>query len=293
MTSRWRQPKRLATAEAVRRAASAPGLAGEGVGAAGVDHQGAHVLAAAWRVQLAPAPVHRGRADLWRVKTPAQVVPSAKRNDHQVVALVLVEAGAGGGDLDPADRRNGREGHGQGRDRRGRACRAAAAAATGCAARVGALEGRGQGIEGLFDRVFDRPCRSSRASGSLTGRRLRRRGGGGRRRDRRCGRSRGRGRRGASAVGLGAARRSGRGRLLGRAAVGGQQDVDLGLAAQLLQQLAHAFVGQEAHDLRPGLLQRRRAFAAAVLDPQHGPAALGLERADGRAGRRRRAGRLA
>ena len=41
---------------------------------------------------------------------------TAEALEQQVLALVLVEAGAGRGDLDPADGGNGREGHSQGRD---------------------------------------------------------------------------------------------------------------------------------------------------------------------------------
>jgi hypothetical protein len=67
--------------------------------------------------------------------------------------------------------------------------------------------------------------------------------------------------------------------------VTGQQQLDLGLAAQFLQQLAHAVIGQIPYDLGPRLLEGRRGLATAILDPQHGPAALGLEGADGRARR--------
>ena len=96
--------------------------AGEGVGAAGVDHQGPDALArrsaSSWRLHQStgaePTP--------WRVKTPAQVVALGEAHQQQVVALVLVEAGAADRELDAGDRRDRRKRHGEGRDR-DRACR--------------------------------------------------------------------------------------------------------------------------------------------------------------------------
>ncbi len=146
----------LAATEALgdfrRRAARrvGPGLAGEGVGAAGVDHQGLDPLAALVGVQLALAPVDRRRTHLVPRKDACAGRALGEAEDHQVVALVLVEAGAGGGDLDPADGRNGREGHGQGRDHQ-----AGLARRRGLGRLGGALEGRGQRIQGLFDGGFD------------------------------------------------------------------------------------------------------------------------------------------
>uniref|UniRef100_A0A0N4ZZN3 PE-PGRS family protein n=1 Tax=Parastrongyloides trichosuri TaxID=131310 RepID=A0A0N4ZZN3_PARTI len=137
-----------------RRAACrvSPGLAGEGVGAAGVDDQGLDPLAAALvGVQLTFAPVHRGRAHLVAGEDAGAGRALGEAEDHQIVALVLVEARASRGDLDPADGRNGREGHGQRRDHQARL----AGRSLGGRRLGGALQGRGQRVQRLFDGGFD------------------------------------------------------------------------------------------------------------------------------------------
>jgi hypothetical protein len=80
ITSRWRQPKRLATSEAVRRAASAPALP--------VKALAQPALITRARTSLPPSAPARcflhqstgAEPILWRVKTPAQLVPRANRN---------------------------------------------------------------------------------------------------------------------------------------------------------------------------------------------------------------------
>ena len=78
ITWRWRQSEALGDGRGHPAGGVGAWPAGEGVGAAGVDHQGADVacppVASSWRLHQStgaePTP--------WRVKTPAQVVPSAK-----------------------------------------------------------------------------------------------------------------------------------------------------------------------------------------------------------------------
>ena len=78
MTSRWRQSKRLATAEATRRAASAPGLPVKELAQPALTTRARTSSpsdASSWRLHQStgaePTPC--------RVKTPAQVEPSANR----------------------------------------------------------------------------------------------------------------------------------------------------------------------------------------------------------------------
>ena len=78
MTSRWRQSNRLATAAATRRAASAPGLPVKELAQPALTtraRMSSPSLAAScfWHQSTGAAPTP------WRVNTPAQVVPSAKR----------------------------------------------------------------------------------------------------------------------------------------------------------------------------------------------------------------------
>jgi hypothetical protein len=78
ITSRWRQSKRLPTAVATRRTASAPGLPVKLLAQPALTTRArtsSPLLAASWRLHQStgaePTP--------WRVNTPAQLVPSAKR----------------------------------------------------------------------------------------------------------------------------------------------------------------------------------------------------------------------
>ena len=126
-------------------------LAGKGVGATRIDDQRPHVLATVIGIQMAPAPVDRRRADLVPGEDACTAGAPGKTEDHQIVALMLVEAGARGRDLDPADMAEGRKRHGQRRNlqtrlagRRGRLGRGRLSPA---------FQGGGDRVEGLFEGV--------------------------------------------------------------------------------------------------------------------------------------------
>ncbi len=90
----------MADGRGARCAASAPGRAGEGVGAAGVDDHGADVLAAGG-LQRVDAPVDRGRPDAVAGEDAGgRSCRSSKRITTRSCALVLVEAGARAARLD-------------------------------------------------------------------------------------------------------------------------------------------------------------------------------------------------
>jgi hypothetical protein len=137
-------------------------LAGEGVGAAGVDHRRADALALGHR-QVTLAPVDGGRSHAVAGEHPGGAGALGEVDDQQVVALVLVEAGPAGGELDAGDRRNGRERHGERRDQhtglvglRGRAVgRIELAGLAVGAPEGGAFQGAGQGVEGAFEGLAD------------------------------------------------------------------------------------------------------------------------------------------
>ncbi len=114
ITSRLPTPSRLATAGGHPLGGPGAGLAGEGVGAAGVDHQGPHVASAAG-AELGLAPVHGRRADPVAGEDPRTGRARRKAHDQHVVAVARVESGAGGGELDAGDRSDIGEVHRQGR----------------------------------------------------------------------------------------------------------------------------------------------------------------------------------
>ncbi len=99
----WRQSNALGDRRGHPPGRVGAGPAGEGVGAAGVDHQRADVPAAAG-LQVALAPVDRRRADAVAGEDPGAGRPLGEAHQQHVVALVLVEPGAAARELDPGDR---------------------------------------------------------------------------------------------------------------------------------------------------------------------------------------------
>jgi hypothetical protein len=118
ITSRWRQSKRLPTAEATRRTASAPGRPVKELAQPALTTRArtpSPLLASRWRLHQSTG------AEAHPVAGEHPGAGRALREAHhqEVVALVLVEAGPAGRQADPLDRRHPRKGHRQGRDQHG------------------------------------------------------------------------------------------------------------------------------------------------------------------------------
>ena len=259
ITSRWRQSKPLADrgGDPAHRVGARP--AGEGVGAAGVDHQRADVLALGG-LQMPLAPVdrrgahavageHAGAAGAFgEASSPAGRRARACRSRPGRSPSSTPAIGGMAGTARPAARRASRHcaglgGGGAAARRRRLACLSARfraarlrALASGSRARSTAWP---TASAGLTASLLAALCGRARAFGGRIGRR--RRGGRG-------------ARAGERRPGAGAARAA---RRRAGHSVGCSTSIStLALAAQLLQQVADLVVGQEAHDLRPRRLQR-------------------------------------
>ena len=153
-TSRWRQSSRLAMDEATRRAASAPGPAGEGVGATGVDDQRAHPLPAR-RLQLPLAPIDGRGADAVAGEDAGAVRAVRKAHQQEVVALAACRNPPGAVAIStPA--MGGISGNGTARGEIGKPLLGDTAGGAGASALARrALQRAGQGVEGALERLAD------------------------------------------------------------------------------------------------------------------------------------------
>jgi hypothetical protein len=76
-----------------------PGLAGEGVGIAGIDHQRPRFAA----LELGAAPVHRRRRAFRFGEDAGYLRPFVHQRQHHVGAALIADAGSGGGETHPVD----------------------------------------------------------------------------------------------------------------------------------------------------------------------------------------------